>query len=84
MCFGCHGNGNGSWLGLAVAAAGVEQAAWELALWQRGLPAADKTAGLPGRRRWERKKTLPQTPELMNSAGIRSGSTEQAVCLGAI
>lgn len=32
-CFGCHGNGNGSWLGLAVAAAEVEQAAWELALW---------------------------------------------------
>lgn len=51
MCFGCHGNGNGSWLGHAVAAAGVEQAAWELALWQRGLPAVDKTAGLPGWRR---------------------------------
>lgn len=51
MWFRCHGNGNGSWLGRAVAAAGVEQAAWELALWQRGLPAGGKTAGLPGRKR---------------------------------
>lgn len=44
--FGYHGNGNGSWLGLAVAVA-----AWELALWQRGLPAGGKTAGLPERKR---------------------------------
>jgi hypothetical protein len=28
--FGCHGDGNGCWLGLAVAAAEVERAAWEL------------------------------------------------------
>lgn len=74
MSFGCHGNR--SWLGPARAAAGAGLVARNLAPWQRGLPAGDKTTTGFSRKEKEergqkrRERLCLQTPQPINSADI--------------